>query len=312
MRGGKIGAAAGVPNKLLAGRGAACGFSRRWQALEAAPSQAGGTPTMLAIGAAGGSIGAIVGIGGGNVMMPLMTLFCKSLTQHQMSATSLVAVVGTGSTAAITFLWNGHVDPLAAALITASATATAPLGAASQAHISARRLRLILATFVCACAPLVPLKGYLLRTSAAGEGGEVSQHAGTATANLSNWSAASAAAVVVTGMLAGLFSGLLGIGGGVVLTPALALVSDLPQQTVLGTSLAAMVIPSLAGAMVHHRAGTIAWRAAVPLAIGASAGAAVGGQAASHLPEEELRWIFAGTMGALGAYMMRGALRARA
>lgn len=242
-------------------------------------------------------------------MMPLMTLTCKEqLTQHQMSATSLVAVVATGSSAAATFLMHGHVDPMAAMVITLAATLGAPVGAKLQARLSARRLRIVLATFVLFCAPLVPLKGWLL--SAGGTAGLQAVDQGSAAAVVGTLSTGSAAVVGATGVLAGVFSGLLGIGGGVVLTPALALVTDLPQQAILGTSLAAMIVPSMVGALVHHRAGTIVWPAAWPLAAGAAIGAAFGSRAASALPDEELRWIFAVVMGAVGTYMLRGALRA--
>jgi len=268
------------------------------------------TPSMLGIGGLGGGVGAIVGIGGGNVMMPLMTLLCgAALTQHQMSATSLVAVVATGTSAAATYLLNGHVDPFAAVLITTAASLGSPLGARLQASLSARKLKIVLAVFVLLCAPLVPLKGWLVkRAGATAEAPESMDSQGVIPG--SGLAAGPAAVISATGLLAGIFSGLLGIGGGVVLTPALALATDLPQQSILGTSLAAMVLPSMVGAAVHHRAGNIVWRAAWPLAIGAGLGAAVGSRVASALPEEELRWIFAAVMGAVGAYMLRGALRA--
>lgn len=260
--------------------------------------------TLAAIGTLGGSVGAVVGIGGGNIMVPFMTLVGTSLTQHQIIATSLVAVVCTGMASASSYMLAGAVHAPAAVLITVAASITAPLGARLSARLPAKQLRLCVALFVLACSPLVPLKGYLLQGRTDGTS--------SADTNSTNYqlSYQSAAIVFSTGALAGLSSGLLGIGGGVVLTPALALATDLPQVSVLGTSLTAMIIPSVVGALVHYRAGRIAIAAAWPLALGAAAGASVGGRCAMQLPEEELRLVFSGVMGCVGAYMLRAALKA--
>lgn len=258
---------------------------------------------FAAIGAMGGAVGAVVGIGGGNVMVPLMTLWSRSLTQHEITATSLVAVVGTGLAASSVYIFSGAVHVPAALLITGVATLSAPFGACLAAKLSAAHLRLCLAIFVLGCAPLVPMKSMLFQDSTVAK----ESHNDAAPAPLTDRAIVT---ILASGAVAGLTSGLLGIGGGVVLTPTLALTTDMPHQTVLGTSLAAMVIPSLVGASVHYRAGTLNFRAGAPLALGAAAGAAIGSMCASNLPEKHLRWVFSGVMGGVGVYMLRGALRA--
>lgn len=263
--------------------------------------------TFSAIGVAGGAVGAVVGIGGGNVMVPMMTLSKTALTQHQITATSLVAVVGTGVTSAISYLSIGAVDVASAGLITVAATCTAPIGARLAAQLSAQRLKLYLAVFVLACAPLVPLKGALL-SKRAEEDGEARWGGVTDSPPHQGLSGPAAIVIAGTGALAGMASGLLGIGGGVVLTPALALATDLPHLTILGTSLTAMIVPSVMGALVHYRAGTLSLAAGIPLAIGAGVGANIGSHFAARLPEEELRWTFAGVMTIIGAVMLRKAL----
>lgn len=90
------------------------------------------------------------------------------------------------------------------------------------------------------------------------------------------------------GACAGVLSGLLGVGGGVVIVPALAIIFeqlDVPAAIVLhmaiGTSLATIVVTSLSSIYAHHRRGAIQWRIAwqlVPtLAIGSLGGAALAG-----------------------------------
>ena len=96
---------------------------------------------------------------------------------------------------------------------------------------------------------------------------------------------AAAAALVTTGATAGLASGLLGIGGGTLVTPILALLPmAYTQATVVGTSLAAMIPPSAVALAQHHRLGNVDWRMAAGLAIGTAVGGTVGSAAAVQLP----------------------------
>lgn len=64
---------------------------------------------------------------------------------------------------------------------------------------------------------------------------------------------ATAALLVATGAIAGVASGLLGVGGGLIVTPLLALAQDYSQATVLGTSLFAMIAPASAALLQHQR-----------------------------------------------------------
>ena len=61
------------------------------------------------------------------------------------------------------------------------------------------------------------------------------------------------AVLVATGASAGIASGLLGVGGGLVVTPLLALTTTFDHGTVLGTSLLAMIPPASAALLQHHR-----------------------------------------------------------
>lgn len=280
----------------------------------------GGTPrheaprkglVLASIGSVGGAVGALVGIGGGNVMVPLMTMFSTNLTQHQIIATSLAAVVSTGSASAVSYLSAGAVDLTAASLIAVSASFTSPLGARLASRLSGPHLRLCLSLFVLGSAPLVLLreqdkKMSVLQTDRCGM---MDLSEALSSQNGHNTSFQSKSVVVFAGVLAGLASGLLGIGGGVVLTPALAMATDLPQLTVLGTSLTAMIVPSLAGAYVHYRAGAIHVANALPLACGAAVGASVGGRFAAQVRDEDLRLVFSVVMSVVGAHMLRNALK---
>jgi uncharacterized membrane protein YfcA len=82
--------------------------------------------------------------------------------------------------------------------------------------------------------------------------------------------------VAAAGLLAGFASGLFGVGGGIVIVPALALLAGFPHKLATGTSLTAIVPIALAGVIGYATAGEVDVALAAPIAAGAIAGAFVG------------------------------------
>ncbi|HEX2883244.1 MAG TPA: sulfite exporter TauE/SafE family protein [Candidatus Limnocylindria bacterium] len=100
-------------------------------------------------------------------------------------------------------------------------------------------------------------------------------------------------ALLAIGLAAGFLAGLLGIGGGVLLVPAMVLVLGFDQHTAQGTSLAVIVPAAVLGSWTHHRGGRLVLRDAAALAVGGIAGALVGSFTALSLDEVLLRRLFA-------------------
>lgn len=96
----------------------------------------------------------------------------------------------------------------------------------------------------------------------------------------------------LTGLLVGGLSGLIGIGGGVVLVPLLVFVFGFSQHAAQGTSLAALIPTSIVGAVTHQRQGNLDVRAGLVMGIAGMAGAAVGAVAAQHLHAQVLERLF--------------------
>ena len=97
---------------------------------------------------------------------------------------------------------------------------------------------------------------------------------------------------VALGLLAGVVSGLLGVGGGLLFVPTL-LALDLSQRSAEATSLLAILPTVAAGAWRQHRYGNVRWRAALVIGIASVAGVGGGVLAAEALPEHALRRLFA-------------------
>jgi len=108
----------------------------------------------------------------------------------------------------------------------------------------------------------------------------------------------------ILGVVVGIFSSLFGVGGGIIMVPALALIAGLPQHLAQGTSLAVMVPTALMGAYRYFRAGNVQWGLALPLCLGAIPAAHFGAQMAQRLPQATLRAMFALFMVAVAARIM--------
>ena len=100
-------------------------------------------------------------------------------------------------------------------------------------------------------------------------------------------------ALLAIGLTAGLLAGLLGIGGGVVMVPAMVLIVGLDQHVAQGTSLLVIIPAAAFGSFTHYRHGRLAIRDAAALAVGGVLGAVLGSVTALSLGDQLLRKLFA-------------------
>ena len=99
--------------------------------------------------------------------------------------------------------------------------------------------------------------------------------------------------VAVLGLLAGVVSGLFGVGGAVVIIPGLVLLAKLPQHTAHGTSLAALLLPvSILGALEYYKRGQVNIPYAAVVAVGVLIGAYFGARYAGSISDAMLRKAF--------------------
>jgi len=259
-------------------------LARRAYRAEATPAdRAAALAVSAPLGFVAGAFGACVGVGGGAVIAPVVAARARTMPQRVISGTSLVAVVGTASASAWAFAREGLTDYKAAATLGAAATLSAPIGARMTARMDCAQLRRALAWFLAGAAPMVPLKAVAFRARERNREGEASEKFDATK---------SAPALMAIGATAGLASGLLGIGGGTLVTPLLALASPLPQAAVLGTSLLAMLPPSVVALVAHYRMGNVDPRMGAALAVGTALGGAFGSAFAVDAPRGALEAVF--------------------
>jgi uncharacterized membrane protein YfcA len=116
----------------------------------------------------------------------------------------------------------------------------------------------------------------------------------------------------VLGAAAGVVSGLLGVGGGVLFVPALTLALSLSQVKAEATSLLAIIPVALVGAARQHRYGNVSLSDGAVLGVLSAAGVAGGVALANALPQRTLRLVFAAFMLFVAAQFLRRFVRARA
>jgi len=98
---------------------------------------------------------------------------------------------------------------------------------------------------------------------------------------------------ILLGLVAGVFSGLIGIGGAIIIIPCLVLLFGLPQHLAQGTTLALMVPPiGLLAAWTYYKQGNVDLKIAGLICLGFFFGGLLGAQFAIKIPDEILRKIF--------------------
>ncbi|MDD5243720.1 MAG: sulfite exporter TauE/SafE family protein [Syntrophorhabdaceae bacterium] len=227
----------------------------------------------LVIGLSGGFFGALIGLGGGVIMIPLMTILLK-LTQHKAHGTSLVAIVFTALAGAVTYYLHGTADWKGAVLLAATAMITARFGALYAHSLPEKKLKRAFGIMIVCVSLFLLIKGFLPKSgSQPGLTGSI-------------------VIFLATGVVAGFVSGMMGVGGGVIMIPPMVLLLGMPQQLSQGTSLLAMVPISMTGAFTHHRLGNVRLNIAAGISVGALVGGYLGGTIANILPELYLKIIF--------------------
>lgn len=100
--------------------------------------------------------------------------------------------------------------------------------------------------------------------------------------------------IILVGIAAGMLSGLVGVGGGIIIVPALIYFVGFSQKTAQGTSLALILLPvGILGALQYYKQGHIDFKVVGFLALGFIAGSFFGSKIALSLPQDTIKKIFA-------------------
>ncbi|HJR97080.1 MAG TPA: sulfite exporter TauE/SafE family protein [Actinomycetota bacterium] len=221
----------------------------------------------ILIGLVSGVLSGLFGVGGGIVMTPGLQVVLGAAPIVAL-ATPLPVILPTALTGAYTYGKAGELDRRAAAWMIGPGVPASIVGALLTSFFDTHVLLVITAALL-AYQALGILRGARDQRSRSFE--------------------AAPAVFVGIGLAAGFVSGLLGIGGGLVIVPMLAGWVGMPLKRALGTSLLAIVALVIPGAITHAVLGNIDWALFVVVAIGAVPGARLGATIAIAAHERTLR-----------------------
>jgi len=108
----------------------------------------------------------------------------------------------------------------------------------------------------------------------------------------------------VVGLVGGLTSGLFGVGGGIIMVPALVMLVKCDMKVAVATSLAVIVPTTLAGSILNQSFGRIDWRLVAALAVPAILGGLASTYWKEHIPSEVLKRVFGGFLILVGAKLL--------
>jgi uncharacterized membrane protein YfcA len=249
------------------------------------------------IGLVSGGLQALLGIGGGAVIVPAL-VFLAHLSQKQAQAMSLWYVVPTSLIAGILYVTHAEVPvqfTYVAAMV-AAAFVGALIGIPLVKRVHQNALKQVFGIAVILIAGIMVWRALAGNLVGDGQSQNVQY-------------------LIVTwiGLAAGFLGSLLGIGGGVIVVPLLVLAAGFDQRVAQGMSLLYVAPAALFSAVLYrfHAKITIEAGKAALMMSGGVVGACVGEQLMIRLPEATLRVIFAAVLAALGIIMIMRAHRAR-
>ena len=241
----------------------------------------------LMLGLAAGVIGGLFGVGGGILIVPGLVLWLN-FEQKRASGTSLAVVVGSSAAAATRLAGDGSVEFDIVVIVVLGAFAGVGIGVRAAGVIPNYLLaRGFVALMLASAVRLV------FQSTADATGDTIVR---------GNWEPV---LFVAIGLLAGMLSSTLGVGGGIVYVPALATLAGLEQIVAQGTSLAIIVPTALYGSTLHARAGRVDWKVALTAAAGAVLGALGGAEIALGLSDVIRRRLFAGFLVLVALRMLK-------
>lgn len=271
-----------------------------------------------------GVMSGLLGVGGGTIMVPIFRL-AFGMSPLASTATSLFAIIPTSISGVVAHTRAKTCVPRLGLALGVGGAVMSPVGV-WLASVSPGWLVICVAAVVigfsafkmfkkavkCAPAPRAGQAG-AARTAGSNAAEPRAACAGAASAHftapkpvpdqpvLSRKQYLQGACI---GLVAGLASGYVGVGGGFIMVPLMLAVLDIPMSLASGTSLIAIMILAIPGVIEQGLLGNIDYLAGIAIVVGSIPGALVGARLVRVVPERQLRFIFGGFLLVAAAMLM--------
>jgi uncharacterized protein len=245
----------------------------------------------FAIGVAAGIVGSLLGLGGGIIISPILSL--SGFLPTQVAPTSLLAAASTGASSTVSYSIKKKIRYNIGIKVAAFAVPFSVIGALISSVLDPDEFKLYLAIL------LISMSFYLL----------IRKQIRVDRLDHENREIISNALLYGGSSVAGLISSLFGIGGGIIFVPLLFAVKKLSMQQSVATSQLSILITSIAGILTHSVLFQQDYVFAGAIALGALAGAQVGSFIATKISERLLRVIFSFSLIIISIHLILGYLQ---
>jgi len=245
---------------------------------------------LILIGFAAGTFGALAGVGGGIIVTPLLAIYF-GLPMHQAIGVTLLCVIAT-STATSSLYVERHVTDVRLGMTLELATTAGALMAALVAHyINRRTLAVLFACFLLYSAGSMIKKAWGTRNEASD-------------LSIPDYTPMNYPIGLAASLLAGGFSGLLGIGGGPIKVPVMYLFMKVPLRVAAATSNFMIGVTAATSAYIYWGRGDVRLDIAAPLVAGVFTGSLVGARISPKVRPFHILLLLIGIAGWLAVQMI--------
>ncbi len=250
-------------------------------------------PLLVTIGAATGLVGALLGLGGGVFLVPLLTL-ALGVPIRLAIAASLVSVIATASASATVNLSRGLVNVRLGLALEVATSFGGLAGGLAAAALSTRQLFVLFAVTLAAMGVVMAARAGRRNVIADLEvdpgrlGGYLTEGGTTYVYRAKRMPLA-----MVTSLAAGAVSGLLGLGGGILKVPVLSSFCGIPIRIASATSTFMIGVTATASAFIYWSRGDIAMPLAAAVALGALPGSLIGVRLSDYVQARSLKLVMA-------------------
>jgi uncharacterized membrane protein YfcA len=266
------------------------------------------TEVIVALAGLGiGILGTLIGAGGGFLIVPLLVLLEPSWNTDQVTAFSLAVVTANASMGALSYWWQGRVDPFAFPLYTLAAVPGSIIGAYASAYIPRHVFDPVFGAL------LIAIGVWLFAKPGSSEEGRFTGHFERMLVDRSGkryeWSFNPRIGFAGS-VLVGFASSVFGIGGGIIHVPLLSTVLGFPAHVATATSHAVLAVTAGIATVVHifHGDYRTTWPLVTAAAGGAVLGAPLGARLSTYVPGAIILRVLATALAFVGLRLLISAL----
>lgn len=246
---------------------------------------------LLLIGLTAGTVGSLMGLGGGIIVVPSLMLLSgylsilNGITPQVVVGTSLLIMIFTGLSATLAYIKQKKVDYTSGLIFLIGSIPGALFGVFLNKHIDAGKFLIFFGIFVLFVSVILMVRKYLkpLKVSRKGMRRTVINEVGQEV----EYGLIPYIAIPIS-FIIGMFSGLFGIGGGTLMVPAMILIFGFPPHIAVATSMFILFFASIASSISHIALGNVNWLYAIALVPGAWFGGKLGAYINSKMKSDSL------------------------